>query len=174
MLCILANVLRSLLLAFFLAGMASKQKKKGLSGKEGKKPHHLPLPHIAPLPLAQVLQPTAQLKLQQPQHPSPVAYVPPPVAALESSQLLENTFDSLPNFGPPLMHLSHHASESSSPAGPPPHLGAPQSGGSVSPETHRFLNQHAILPPPGTDLWKTLMSVSIEAEDRTATPLFSG
>lgn len=144
-----------------LAGMASKQKKKGHAGKEGKKSHHqalvpgMPQPHIAPLPQAPVMQqPMASLKQQQqqqPQHPSPMAYMPPqqPVAALESSQLLENTFDSLHNFGPPLMHLSHHASDSSSPAGPPPHLGAPQPGSTVSPETHPFLNQHAILPSPG-------------------------
>lgn len=141
---------------------ATKQKKKGHSGKEGKKSHHqalppgMPQPHIAPLPQVQVMQPTLasikqQQQQQQPQHPSPMAYMPPqPVAALESSQLLENTFDSLHNFGQPLMHLSHHANDASSPAGPPPpHLGAPQPGNTVSPETHPFLNQHAILPSPG-------------------------
>lgn len=141
--------------------MASKLKKRGHSAKEGKKGHH---PVIAPgmvqpqmplQPQAPVLQPTAQLKQQQQpqqqqqqQHPSPAAYMAPQVTALESSQLLENTFDSLPHFGQPLMHMSHHTNDSSSPA--PPHLNAHTASGPGSPDTHPFLNQHPILQSPGT------------------------
>lgn len=132
--------------------MTSKLKKRGHAAKEGKKGHH---PLIAPgivqpqmplQPQAPVLQPTAQLKQQQ-QHPSPAAFMAPPVTALESSQLLENTFDSLPHFGQPLMHMSHHANDSSSPA--PPHLNAHTASGPGSPDTHPFLNQHPILHSPG-------------------------
>ncbi|KAI4822857.1 hypothetical protein KUCAC02_008382, partial [Chaenocephalus aceratus] len=66
--------------------------------------------------------------------------------ALESSQLLETSFESLPPFGQPLMHLSHHQGNSqSSPAAP--HLNA-HSAGPVSPETHPFLNQHPVLTSP--------------------------
>ncbi|XP_036423380.1 bromodomain-containing protein 4 isoform X2 [Colossoma macropomum] len=136
------------------SGMASKPKKRGHSTKEGKKSHHpmmapgMPQPQVPLQPQAPVLQPTAQLKQQQQQqqHPSPATYMAPSVTALESSQLLENTFDSLPHFGQPLMHLSHHANDSSSPA--PPHLSAHPAGGPGSPETHPFLNQHPILPSP--------------------------
>lgn len=85
---------------------------------------------------------------QQQQHQPPSAvFIVPPVAALESSQLLETSFESLPPFGQPLMHLPHHAGNTS-PA--PPHLNA-HSAGPVSPETHPFLNQHPILPSPGKD-----------------------
>lgn len=128
-------------------------KKRGHAAKEGKKGHH---PVIAPgmvppqmplQPQAPVLQPTVQLKQPQPQHPSPATYMAPPVTALESSQLLENTFDSLPHFGQPLMHMSHHANDSSSPA--PPHLNAHTASGPGSPDTHPFLNQHPNLQSPG-------------------------
>lgn len=139
--------------------MVSKLKKRGLSAKEGKKGHHpviapgMVLPQMPPQPQAPVLLPTAQLKQQQQQeqqqqqHPSPASYMAPPVTALESSQLLENTFDSLPHFGQPLMHISHHANDSSSPA--PPHLNAHTASGPGSPDTHPFLNQHPILQSPG-------------------------
>ncbi|XP_073799312.1 bromodomain-containing protein 4 isoform X2 [Danio rerio] len=127
-------------------GMASKPKKRGRG--EGKKAHHqttapgMPLPQVPLQPQTPALQPSIQLKQQQPQHPSPAAYMPPPVTALEPSQLLENPFDPLAHF----MHLPHHANDSSSPA--PPHLNAHPPGGPVSPETHPFLNQHPILPSP--------------------------
>ncbi|XP_066530305.1 bromodomain-containing protein 4 isoform X3 [Hoplias malabaricus] len=133
--------------------LASKPKKRGHATKEGKKPHHpmmvpgMPQPQATLQPQAPMLQPTVHLKQQQllqPQHPSPATYMPPSVTALESSQLLENTFDSLPPFVPPIMHLSHHTNDSSSPA--PPHLNAHPAGGPGSPETHPFLNQH--LPTP--------------------------
>ncbi|XP_060798545.1 bromodomain-containing protein 4 isoform X3 [Neoarius graeffei] len=143
------------------SGMATKLKKRGHSAKEGKKGHHpvmapnMVQPQVPLQPQAPVLQPTAQLKQQQQpqpppqqqqQHPSPAAYMAPPVTALESSQLLENTFDSLPHFGQPLMHMSHHANDSSSPA--PPHLNAHTASGPGSPDTHPFLNQHPILQSP--------------------------
>lgn len=137
---------------FFYAGMASKSKKRGRG--EGKKSHHQAMapgmlqPQISHQSQTPVLQPTAQLKQQQ--HPSPAAYMAPPVTALEPSQLLENPFDPLAHFSQPLMHLSHHANDSSSPA--PPHLNAHPQAGPVSPETHPFLNQHPILPSPGK--WK--------------------
>ncbi|XP_028840836.1 bromodomain-containing protein 4 isoform X3 [Denticeps clupeoides] len=140
-------------------GMSSKQKKKSHL-KEGKKAHHqtmapgMPPPHLPPQPqAAPMLQPTMQLKqqLQPPpppqQHHSPGGYAGPPVAPLESSQLLESTFDHMPHFGQSLMHLPHHAAERSSPAAPS-HLSAPPQSGPVSPETHPFLNQHGILPSP--------------------------
>ncbi|XP_007229120.3 bromodomain-containing protein 4 isoform X1 [Astyanax mexicanus] len=132
------------------SGMASKPKKRGHATKEGKKSQHqamppgMPQPQVHLQPQAPAHQPTAQIK-QQPQHPSPATYMAPPVTALESSQLLENTFDSLPHFGQPLMHLSHN-NDSSSPA--PPHLNAHPAGGPGSPETHPFLNQHPILTSP--------------------------
>lgn len=126
--------------------MIKPQKKKGQSVKEGKKTHL----HIQGGPAqtglhSQVagLQSSSQLKQHQ---PSPAGFIVPPVAPLESSQLLETSFESLPPFGQPLMHLSHHTGNSSSPA--PPHLNA-HSAGPVSPETHPFLNQHPILPSPG-------------------------
>uniref|UniRef100_A0A674A4T3 Bromodomain containing 4 n=1 Tax=Salmo trutta TaxID=8032 RepID=A0A674A4T3_SALTR len=78
--------------------------------------------------------------------PAPVT-----VTALESSQLLENTFDLLPHFSQqPLMHLSQHH-HSSSPA-VPPHLNVHSAAGPVSPETHPFLNQHPIHPNPNPAL----------------------
>lgn len=141
-------------LLFMNSGMASKLKKRGRG--EGKKAHHqavapgMPQPQVPHQPQTPALQPSAQLKLQQ-QHPSPAAYMPPPVTALEPSQLLENPFDPLAHFVQPLMHLSHHANDSPSPA--PPHLNAHPPGGPVSPETHPFLNQHPILPSPGK--WKS-------------------
>ncbi|XP_035510412.1 bromodomain-containing protein 4 [Morone saxatilis] len=130
-------------------GIIKQQKKKGPSVKEGKKTHL----HIQSGPPQAVLhsqaagiQSSSQLKQQQQQQqPSPTGFIVPPVAALESSQLLETSFESLPPFGQPLMHLSHHTGNSSSPA--PPHLNA-HSAGPVSPETHPFLNQHPILPSP--------------------------
>lgn len=134
-------------------GMASKPKKRGRG--EGKKSHHqvvapgMPQPQVPHQPQTPALQPSVQLKLQQ--HPSPAAYMPPPVTALEPSQLLENPFDPLAHFVQPLMHLPHHANDSPSPA--PPHLNAHPPGGPVSPETHPFLNQHPILPSPGK--WKS-------------------
>lgn len=131
--------------------MTSKSKKRGRG--EGKKSHHQAMapgmPQLSHQPQTPVLQPTAQLKPQQ-QHPSPATYMAPPVTALEPSQLLENPFDPLAHFGQSLMHLPHHANDSSSPA--PPHLNAHPQGGPVSPETHPFLNQHPILPSPGK--WK--------------------
>lgn len=135
--------------------MASKLKKRSLYAKDGKKGHHpviapgLVQPQMPLQPQAPVLQPTDQIKQQQQQqqHPSPAAYMAPQVTALESSQLLENTLDSLPHFGQPLMHIPHHANDSSSPA--PPHLNAHTASGPGSPDTHPFLNQHPILPSPG-------------------------
>ncbi|KAG7317303.1 hypothetical protein KOW79_019601 [Hemibagrus wyckioides] len=140
------------------SGMASKLKKRGHSAKEGKKVHHpviapgLGQPQMPLQPQAPVLQPNDQIKQQQqqqqqqPQHPSPAAYMASSVTALESSQVLENTFDSLAHFGPPLMHIPHHANDSSSPA--PPHLNAHTASGPGSPDTHPFLNQHPILQSP--------------------------
>uniref|UniRef100_A0A8C1VVR1 Bromodomain containing 4 n=1 Tax=Cyprinus carpio TaxID=7962 RepID=A0A8C1VVR1_CYPCA len=87
-------------------GMASKPKKRGRG--EGKKGHHqvvapgMPQPQVPHQPQTPALQPSVQLKLQQ-QHPSPAAYMPPPVTALEPSQLLENPFDPLAHFVQPLI-----------------------------------------------------------------------
>lgn len=137
--------------------MIKQQQKKGQSVKEGKKTH----PHVQSGPIqtglhsqAAGLQSSNQMKQHQQQHqPSPAGFLAPPVAALESSQLLETSFESLPPFGQPLMHLSHHTGNSSSPA--PPHLNA-HSAGPVSPETHPFLNQHPILPSPGKAVCRLL------------------
>lgn len=129
------------------SGMIKQQKKKGQSVKEGKKLH----PHIQSSQAQTglhsqpaVLHSSSQMKQQL--QPSPAGFMAPPVAALESSQLLETSFESLPPFGQPLMHLSHHTGNPSS--SPPPHLST-QSAGPVSPETHPFLNQHPVLPSPG-------------------------
>ncbi|KAM7371787.1 hypothetical protein PAMP_008997 [Pampus punctatissimus] len=126
-------------------GIIKPQKKKGPSVKEGKKTH----PHVQSGPVQIGLHPQAagfQSSSHMKQHqPSPAGFMAPPVTALESSQILETSFESLPPFGQPLMHLSHHTGNSSSP--PPPHLNA-HSAGPVSPETHPFLNQHPVLPPP--------------------------
>ncbi|XP_028310679.1 bromodomain-containing protein 4 isoform X2 [Gouania willdenowi] len=125
-------------------GMMKHQKKRSQSSKEGKKIH----PHIQTGPAqtghqsqAGGLQTNSQIK-QQPSH---AGFMVPPVAALESSQLLETSFESLPSFGQPLMHLTQHTGNSSS--SPPQHLSA-HSAGPVSPETHPFLNQHPVLPSP--------------------------
>ncbi|XP_008327842.1 bromodomain-containing protein 4 [Cynoglossus semilaevis] len=130
-------------------GMVKQQKKKSQSAKDGKKTHPpalsapvLPVVHSLPVGL----QSNSQMKHLQPQHqPSPAGFMVPPVAALESSQLLETSFDSLPPFPQPLMHLTQHTGNSSS--SPPPHLN-PHSADPVSPETHPFLNQHPILASP--------------------------
>ncbi|XP_051904360.1 bromodomain-containing protein 4 isoform X2 [Hippocampus zosterae] len=124
-------------------GMVKPQKKKAQSAKEGKKTHS----HLQTTPAQPVLHPQAaafQPQMKQHQAP-PVEYMPPPVTALESSQMLENSFESLPSFSQPLMHLSHHTGNASSPA--PPQLSA-NTAGQVSPETHPFLTQHPILPSP--------------------------
>lgn len=126
-------------------GIMKQPKKKGHSGKEAKKAHlHVPgLSAQSGLqPQSSLLQPNAQMKEHQ---PSPAGFMAPPVAALESSQILESSFDSLPSFGQPLMHLSHHSGNTSSP--PAPHLNA-HSAAPVSPETHPFLNQHPVLQSP--------------------------
>ncbi|XP_057673616.1 bromodomain-containing protein 4 isoform X1 [Corythoichthys intestinalis] len=125
-------------------GTIKPQKKKVQSVKEGKKTH----PHVQGAPAQPTHHPQAasfQPQMKQHQAP-PVDYMAPPVAALESSHMLENSFESLPSFGQPLLHLPHHhAGNSSSPA--PPQLSA-NPAGPVSPETHPFLNQHPILPSP--------------------------
>ncbi|KAM4717836.1 bromodomain-containing protein 4 isoform 2-T2 [Anableps anableps] len=128
------------------AGMIKQPKKKSQSVKEGKKTH----PHVQ-TGSAQtgfqsqtvVSQASSQLKQQQHQ-PSPAGFMaPPPVTALESSHLLES-YETLPPFSQPILHMPHHTGNSS-PA--PPHINA-NSAGSVSPETHPFLNQHPVLPSP--------------------------
>ncbi|PWA17743.1 hypothetical protein CCH79_00008154 [Gambusia affinis] len=129
------------------SGMIKQPKKKSQSVKEGKKMH----PHVQTgsaqagfQSQAVVSQASSQMKQQQHQ-PSPAGFMPPPpVAALESSHLLES-YESLPPFSQPIMHMTHHTGNSSP---PPPHINA-HSAGSVSPETHPFLNQHPVLPSPG-------------------------
>lgn len=136
-----------LLILILLSGLIKPQRKKGLSVKEGKKMHsHIQSSQtqIGILSQPAVLQSSSQMKQQHLHQPSPAGFMVPPVAALESSQLLESSFESLPPFGQPLMHLSHHTGNPSS----PPHLSA-QSAGQGSPETHPFLNQHPVLPSPG-------------------------
>lgn len=116
--------------------------------KEGKKTHlhnQTNAPQLGLHSHPASLQSNSQLK-QQPHQPSPAGFIIPPVAPLESSQLLESSFESLPSFSQPHMHLSHHPGNSSSPA--PPHLNT-HPAGPVSPETHPFLNQQPILPSPG-------------------------
>lgn len=130
------------------SGMIKHLKKKSQAVKEGKKTHlhnqsNVPQHGLHSQPAS--LQPNSQLK-QQPHQPSPAGFIIPPVTALESSQLLESSFESLPSFGQPHMHLPHHAGNSSPPA--PPHLNT-HPAGPVSPETHPFLNQQPILPSPG-------------------------
>lgn len=133
----------------FVTGTIKQQKKKTPSMKEGKKPH----PHAQMGPAQPGLppqvpppQPSSQMKQQQQRQPSPEGFMaPPPVAPLESSQLLETNFETLPQFNQPLL-LMNNTGNSSSPA--PPHLN-PHSAEPVSPETHPFLNQHPILPSPG-------------------------
>ncbi|TNM96845.1 hypothetical protein fugu_015001 [Takifugu bimaculatus] len=127
--------------------MMKHHKKKSQAVKEGKKTHlhnqsNVPQHGLHSQPAS--LQANSQLK-QQPHQPSPAGFIIPPVAALESSQLLEASFESLPSFGQPHMHLPHHAGSSSPPA--PPHLNT-HPAGPVSPETHPFLNQQPILPSP--------------------------
>ncbi|XP_072561285.1 bromodomain-containing protein 4 isoform X2 [Paramormyrops kingsleyae] len=117
-------------------GVISKQKKKSHSGKEGKKPHPQAMGASAPPPMTPVVQPAPPLK----QHPSPPAYVAPSAPALDPSQLLGGTFDSLPHFGQQLRHLPS----------PPPHLNAHAPAGPASPlttEPHPFLNQHILTTP---------------------------
>jgi len=134
-------------LYFLFSGIIKQQKKKSQPVKEGKKAH----PHIQTGPAqagiqSQAVGPQSSSQINQHQPSSAGFMAPPPVAALESSQLLETSFESLPPFGQPLMHMSHHTGNSTSPV--PPHLNA-HSAGPVSPETHPFLNQHPVLPSPG-------------------------
>uniref|UniRef100_A0A3B3YKQ5 Bromodomain containing 4 n=1 Tax=Poecilia mexicana TaxID=48701 RepID=A0A3B3YKQ5_9TELE len=129
------------------SGMIKQPKKKSQSVKEGKKMH----PHVQTgsaqtgfQSQAVVSQASSQMKQQQQHQPSPAGFMPPPpVAALESSHLLES-YEPLPPFNQPIMHMPHHTGNSSP---PPPHINA-HSAGSVSPETHPFLNQHPVLPSP--------------------------
>lgn len=130
------------------SGMMKHHKKKSQFVKEGKKTHlhnQSNAPQLGLHSHPASLQSNSQLK-QQPHQPSPAGFIIPPVAPLESSQLLEASFESLPSFGQPHMHLSHHAGNPSSPA--PPHLNT-HPAGPASPETHPFLNQQPILPSPG-------------------------
>ncbi|XP_036408348.1 bromodomain-containing protein 4 isoform X2 [Megalops cyprinoides] len=126
----------------FGTGPAQKQRKKPLRGKERKKP----LPQ-APQPLAPAPAPAPpQVPVVQPmqlkQHPFHTAYVPPPVTALEPSQLLGGALDPLPHFGQHLMHMSHQHTQPSPPA--PPLNAHPPAG---TTDTHSFLNTH---PPAST------------------------
>uniref|UniRef100_H3C9H8 Bromodomain containing 4 n=1 Tax=Tetraodon nigroviridis TaxID=99883 RepID=H3C9H8_TETNG len=128
-------------------GMIKHHKKKSQFVKEGKKTHlhnQSSAPQLGLHSHPASLQSNSQLK-QQPHQPSSAGFIIPPVAPLESSQLLESSFESLPSFGQPHMHLSHHTGSSGSPA--PPHLST-HPAGPVSPETHPFLNQQPILPSP--------------------------
>ncbi|KAG5832785.1 hypothetical protein ANANG_G00294820 [Anguilla anguilla] len=87
-----------------------------------------------------MVQPTQQLK----QHPSPPAYVAPPMM-LQSSQLLGGALDPLPHFSQPVMHLSQQHDDPAPPA--PSHLDS-HPPAIVPVDTHPFLNQHAALPTP--------------------------
>ena len=124
------------------------QKKKSQLVKDGKKSH--PHVHSGPPGLisqAPGLQATIHMKPQPPQQAPAPGFMAGPVAALESSQMLENSFDPLPHFGQPLMHLPHHAGNAASPAAP--QHNAHPAAGPASPETHPFLNQHPALTPAG-------------------------
>ncbi|KAI1884304.1 hypothetical protein AGOR_G00225050 [Albula goreensis] len=131
----------------FGTGLVQKpQKKKANTGKERKKPLNqamggvVPQSQAPPLPQVPVVQPNQQLK----QHPSPPAYVAPPVT-LQSSHLLGGALDPLPpHFSQPIMHQSHQHSDPAPSA--PPHLNAHTPAGTA--ETHPFLNPHATLPTP--------------------------
>lgn len=120
--------------------------------KEGKKTHPpVQAGSAQPGLPSQILGPQSSSQMKS-QPPPPASFVAaPPVAALESSHLLES-YESLPPFSShqPIMHLPHHAGNSSP---VPPHLNA-HSAGPVSPETHPFLNQHPILPSPGMDRYR--------------------
>ncbi|KAG9337826.1 hypothetical protein JZ751_027477 [Albula glossodonta] len=120
----------------FGTGLVQKpQKKKANTGKERKKPLNQAMGGVVP-----VVQPNQQLK----QHPSPPAYVAPPVT-LQSSHLLGGALDPLPpHFSQPIMHQSHQHSDPAPSA--PPHLNAHAPAGTA--ETHPFLNPHATLPTP--------------------------
>ncbi|MBN3324210.1 BRD4 protein, partial [Atractosteus spatula] len=125
-------------------GMAPKIKKRGHSGKEQKKHHGHPVPGVAPAALpaqqpAPVVQPVPPPQLKQ----SPPSYVPPPVPAMDSAQLLGGSFDSLPHFG--LVHLPPQQ-----PSPPAPHLNAHPAASVVSPppEAHPYLSQHSVLASP--------------------------
>ncbi|XP_035253449.1 bromodomain-containing protein 4 isoform X4 [Anguilla anguilla] len=130
----------------FGTGLRQKLKKKLSTGKDRKKPLHQamggPAPQLLPPPLPQVpmVQPTQQLK----QHPSPPAYVAPPMM-LQSSQLLGGALDPLPHFSQPVMHLSQQHDDPAPPA--PSHLDS-HPPAIVPVDTHPFLNQHAALPTP--------------------------
>lgn len=128
------------------SGMIKQRKKKSQPVKEGKKTHPPVQAGSAQTGLpSQILGPQSSSQMKN--QPPPASFVAaPPVAALESSHLLES-YESLPPFSShqPIMHMPHHTGNSS-PA--PPHLNA-HPAGPVSPETHPFLNQHPILPSPG-------------------------
>ncbi|MEQ2209430.1 hypothetical protein XENOCAPTIV_030018 [Xenoophorus captivus] len=128
-------------------GMIKQPKKKSQSMKEVKKTHpHVQTGSAQTVFQSQTVAPQASSQMKQQQHqPSPASFMaPPPVAALESSHLLES-YESLPPFSQPIMHMPHHTGNSSP---VPPHINA-HSAESVSPETHPFLNQHPVLPSPG-------------------------
>ncbi|XP_013880121.1 bromodomain-containing protein 4 isoform X2 [Austrofundulus limnaeus] len=127
-----------------LTGLIKQRKKKSQSVKEGKKAHPPVQAGSAQTGLpSQTLGPQSGSQMKH--QPPPAGFVaPPPVAALESSHLLES-YDSLPfSSHQPIMHMPHHTGNASP---IPPHLNA-HSAGPVSPETHPFLNQHPVLPSP--------------------------
>ncbi|XP_038143886.1 bromodomain-containing protein 4 isoform X1 [Cyprinodon tularosa] len=128
------------------SGMIKQPKKKSQSVKEAKKTHLVVQTGSAQVAFQSqpvISQATSQMKQQQHQ-PSPAGFMAPqPVAALESSHLLES-YDSLPPFSQSIMHMPHHTGNTS----PAPQNTNAHSAESVSPETHPFLNQHPVLPSP--------------------------
>ncbi|XP_078146896.1 bromodomain-containing protein 4-like isoform X3 [Centroberyx gerrardi] len=129
-----------------------QQKKKTLSNKETKRPHH-PSLTIGAGPVPPQPQPPTQPQVVQSKPP----FVPPPpvpvsVPSLDSSQLLGSGFDPLAHFMTP--HLSQSNTEPNptiSAAGAPVGSGLLNTNTHTSQtpaETHPFLNQHPIIPSP--------------------------
>ncbi|KAM4604470.1 bromodomain-containing protein 4-like isoform 2-T3 [Polymixia lowei] len=133
-----------------------QQKKKTLSNKDTKRPHHPSLNSgagpVPPQPLPQPQsQPQPQVVQSKPPFAPPAA-VPVSVPSLDSSQLLGSGFDPLAHFMTP--HLSQPNTEPNptiSTAGAPAGSGLLNTNthtGQAPAETHPFLNQHPIIPSP--------------------------
>ena len=138
-----------------LPGLVPKQQqkqKKAVFTKDTKRPHHPSFNSVGgpPVPPHQ-----PQVVQSKPLFSAPPALpLPVPAPSLDSSQLLGSGFDPLAHFlNPHLAQSKPEPTPTVSTAGgpaPPGPLNAQAHAAPPPAETHPFLNQHTILPSPGT------------------------
>uniref|UniRef100_H3CCY0 Bromodomain containing 4 n=1 Tax=Tetraodon nigroviridis TaxID=99883 RepID=H3CCY0_TETNG len=123
-------------------GLVPKEQKKTTSNKDTKRP---------PQPLVSLAGPPPPPQIEPQPVQSKPSFVPTPpvsVPSLDSSHLLNSGFDPLVQFMNP--HLTQSNAEpippSALPVPPLPPVNEPT--GHLPSDTHPFLNQHPIIPPP--------------------------